>query len=568
MRRKRLTAAVAVVAATVGAAAVPAAGNPAARSAGAAAAQTGLLPGDRTAAYGPYGFTTHGLGKTDSYGEPSIAIAPDGIHTVISTPGGGGVQIWHSNDDGASFAHTSTTSPNGGGDSEIDFLPDGTLLSADLEISDSDIKVSHDFGQTWNAGTRAGTEMDRQWLAHSPDGKTQWLVYHDFAAEAELISTSTDGGLTWTTLPVQQKVVNSPSQAFALPGGLVAPAPGSTAPLADQDANTFSGPLLIDPDGKDQYVVYSISDLQSNLNPQDGVPPTGPVRGIVVAHSGDAGQTWTNKYAVVAQPNVTDAADEEQTGSLFPWGFVDPAGTVYVIFNSNRGNLGTDKFHTYYVFSKDKGAHWSKAIKLDDLPIDGPGSALYNTGAAVKPGVVDFAWYQSDTTTPSQSTGTYVPHFAQVTAADTDSPKVVTQALTTVPNHHGGICLQGILCGIGPGSADRSLLDFFELAVNPKTGLAEVAYADNSRLTPTGASGVTGEVVFAKQTVAVPKVGKRPTKALGTTQAKHPASSPPKVTRPGGSLAATGGLPLAALALIATVLGLTTLRRRKQHRST
>src|SRR5438105_3612935 len=91
-------------------------------------------PSDRTKPYGPFGFTTQGLDPKGQfpYGEPSLAFAPDGRHVVSSTPGNGGVQIWYSTNNGSTFTHTATTSPNGGGDSELDFLPNGSLLSADL----------------------------------------------------------------------------------------------------------------------------------------------------------------------------------------------------------------------------------------------------------------------------------------------------------------------------------------------------------------------------------------------------------------------------------------------------
>jgi hypothetical protein len=74
--------------------------------------------------------------------------------------------------------------------------------------------------------------------------------------------------------------------------------------------------------------------------------------------------------------------------------------------------------------------------------------------------------------------------------------------MTDAANHIGGVCIQGILCGIGPGSSDRSLADFFELTVNPVTGMAEVAYAQNAH-DRAGENG-KGEVVFAKQTVQPP----------------------------------------------------------------
>src|SRR4051794_22896468 len=115
---------------------------------------------DRTAPYGPFGFTTVGLGTGPSYGEPSLAIAPDGKHYAVSTPGDDGkgngtVQIWHSSDRGQNWAHTFFTSDQGGGDSELDFRPDGTLLGADLEFAngeqaDSEVHISKNFGKTWD----------------------------------------------------------------------------------------------------------------------------------------------------------------------------------------------------------------------------------------------------------------------------------------------------------------------------------------------------------------------------------------------------------------------------------
>jgi hypothetical protein len=169
------------------------------------------------------------------------------------------------------------------------------------------------------------------------------------------------------------------------------------------------------------------------------------------------------------------------------------------------------------VYSKDKGNTWSPPIKVDGLALP-QGSAVYGTGDDVRPGVIDLAWYQSATGTPSNDTSMWTPYFAQVTGANTAHPKISRQAVTSIPNHHGGICLQGILCGIAPGSSDRSLLDFFELAVNPKTHLAEITYADNFRL---GDNHDLGTVVFAKQT-KVP--GKKTATALALPLAVLPAA--------------------------------------------
>jgi hypothetical protein len=522
-----------------------------------------LRAGADSTPVGPFGFTTTALGATQSYGEPSLAIAPDGRHELVSTPNGTGVQYWYSSDQGHTWG--STTTVCGGGDSALDFLPDGTAVSADLNfpggpsnLPDSCVMTSKDFGKTWSDSSPAGIEQDRQWLAHSPDGKRLFLVYHDFIAEAEFYSESDDGGATWTNLPTNQVLVNSPDQVTAAPmiaGGTT----GSSASILDQGVNTFSGPMLVDPDGKHYYVIYSISDAQSNLNPTQGVPPFGPVRALVVARSSDAGATWTNTLADVAQVNGTSESIEN---TLFPWGFIDSAGTVYVVFDSTRDGAPGDHFHQYYVYSKDHGATWSAPVKLDGLDLP-TGAAAYATGDAVSPGVIDVAWYESDNGTPSDDSSVWTPMFAQVTGADTAHPTIKRQPVSTHPNHRGGICLQGILCGIGPGSSDRSLLDFFMLRVNPVTHFAEIAYADNASFGKDSSGNVNGEVVVAHQQANA-----------FTTSVQHAVSA--TLSPQGGTLAAaanrlpnTASGPAAApLASVAALLGIALLRPVARRRRT
>src|SRR3954447_20219593 len=532
-------------------------------------------PADKTPAYGPFGFTTVGLGPGPNYGEPSLAIAPDGTHYAVSTPGSDGqqhgtVQVWHSADRGKSWAHTYFTSDEGGGDSELDFRPDGTLLGADLEFggrtNDSEIHTSKDFGKTWDTnGVQAGQEQDRQWFAHTPDGKRQFLVYHDFIAEAEFYVESDDGGKTWGN----PQLIDDEGQITQPPGFALAPTQGTEASIADQGINTFSGPMLVANNAKDFYTVYSISNFESNVSPNGrGIPPFGAVRGIVVAHSGDAGKTWTNKYAVVAKNNPSDPSKEESTGTMFPWGFLDSAGNVYVVFGSTRDSGGgTDHYGFYYVYSKDKGAHWSTPKRIDGLP-KGKGSIVFNTGAAVSPGVIDVAWLQKDTSAIGADSGLWYPWFAQISAANPSKPVITRQKMTTVPNHRNGVCILGTICllpaPVNPGSDDRSLLDFMELSVNPKTHLASVVFADNAKASPR----LGPEVVFAAQTKQ-PKLatGNRPP-AGGLPSGGGGTGSGGSGSAGGGSgLANTGGspvLPIGGALVLASVIGIAVWRRRVQ----
>ncbi|HET6816220.1 MAG TPA: sialidase family protein [Mycobacteriales bacterium] len=471
---------------------------------------SGATGHDRTAPFGKLGFTTLGMGTGPSYGEPSFTWAPDGRHGIICTPGSdkgdsSTVQFWYTADGGKTFKHSKMTSPNGGGDCDVDFLPDGTAVAVDLEISDSYLQESTDWGKTWKQIGTFGTEQDRQWLAHSADGTKIYMVYHDFAAEAEFYAVADyDKKTKAITIPPQDCCHSAQSADQASAPGIASTqinpvGPGSSTSLVDEGGNTFSGPILIDPSdqsGKTMYVVYSISDAQSNLNPNDGVPPYGPTRGVIVATTRDGGTTWSSHYAVAAPPNP-DGSQEETNGAIFPWGSIDKAGTIYVVYNSTRGETG-DHFHQYYVYSKDHGVHWSKPVKLDKLA-HGHGAAIYATSDSGRKGQLAVAWYQTDNGTPSSTapTTTWTPHVALITAADTSRPKIVEQPLSKLPNHKGGICLQGILCGIGPGSSDRSLLDYFQVVFNPKTGKLGIAYADNGGFRPNEGRG---EVVFARQT--------------------------------------------------------------------
>lgn len=425
----------------------------------------------------PVKFASTELDNQGSYGEPSLAISKSGKHIAVCVPGGSGTYVWWSSDRGKTWGKTATSSANGGGDCELDFLPDGTLLQADLEVYDSNVKISHDFGKTFDAGRSVGIEQDRQWFAHSADGKTAYLVYHDFVAEGEFFARSTDGGKTWPKAD-SANPVNGADQITAPGSALTPTGAGQPASLADQGGNTFSGPMLISPDGSDQYVLYSISDLGSNTVTK--TPPYGPTRGIVVAHKGRQDSVFSNKYAITSDGKAVN-------GAIFPWGTIDKAGNVYVLYNSDADSPG--HFHTYYIVSTDKARTWSKPVKIDGVALD-QGAQIYSTGMAGAKGVLDMAWYgTAHASSPADNTAHWRVNFAQIRGADTAHPKIVRSVVNPAPNHVGNICLNGLLCILG---GDRSLADFFELAIGPD-GMAQIAYADNYGF------GKSGHVIYARQ---------------------------------------------------------------------
>lgn len=239
-------------------------------------------------------------------------------------------------------------------------------------------------------------------------------------------------------------------------------------------------------------MLYSVSSAQDNAVSVGGF---GPTRGIVVAHSKDPataadGTNWTNRYAVVS---TGVPAMGTINGAIFPWGTIGADGTVYVIYNSSAGG----HFHTYYVYStgpaSDRTTSWSAPIKVDNLPL-ASGATVYATGEAGAPGVLDLAWYQSDNAaSPDDTKAEWSVDFAQVRNANTASPAIVNARVSDHRVHLGSICQKGILCFSALGD-DRSLGDFFELAINPATGLAGVTWSDNGR------TGQPKQVYYTSQT--------------------------------------------------------------------
>ena len=482
------------------------------------------------------------VGEESSFTEPSISVDKKGNIAVCAPGSPGGTQLWLSKDDGHSFDYTHTEG-NGGGDCEIHFLPDGRLVNSDLAITTSYISVSEDGGHTWRQTDDAGQEQDRQWFASFDQGEpTLYHVYHGIVEEYEFFVKSTDGGETWS-LPV---LINSADQ-FAGPPGVIAK-PGDTASLVDQGYNTFSGPMVVDQKTGDLYVAYSISNAQSNVAAIHGF---GPTRGVVVAHSpsGDLG-TWTNRYAAV----TNDPAPTGGTvnGAIFPWLAIDDAGTVYVIFNSSVG--GT--FHTYYAYSTDKTETWSEPIKVDANP-DGVGGTVYAVGQGGTPGVLDLAWMSSSKGLgPDDLANEWHVDFAQIRNAGTATPQITRSRVSDHIIHKGQICQMGLLCVTG---GDRSLGDFFELAIGPD-GMAQIVWADNGR------EDEPREVYWAKQTSGASAFA-NPIAPPKPTQPKPANPNPPGAPRPGAGPAPTHpatGLP-AALPMLAIILvgsAVVALRRR------
>ncbi len=80
-------------------------------------------------------------------------------------------------------------------------------------------------------------------------------------------------------------------------------------------------------------------------------------------------------------------------------------------------------------------------------------------------------------------------------AQTTDDGASFAQSLVSnTPNHVGVVCTEGTACA--PGT--RNLLDLFEVAIDPRNGLAAIVYTDDV-LTTTGSGAPLPQIVLAQQ---------------------------------------------------------------------
>ena len=436
--------------------------------------------------------------------EPSIAVDS---HNCIygSAPG---TYFWASEDRGVTFRNFTVPPVLLGGDEDVATIPQQTgarndaLYYADLALADIDIFKSIDRGITWavpGTGGVAGNfnpSSDRQWIAgdriNGGANQILWELDHEFTSEQIRISASIDDSAWGTT------------------SGEVDPE------LANTTENTNPGNVFVDKTTHTMHGVFAGSTITTNA----GDPPYGkePNYWEVVATPPAAGglpPANVANYAIfrglIDSPTTAPAGTTtygSHVAAIFPAGAADTAGNIYAVWTtlSARPNAsiapGTNNATTWDIWfasSHDGGKTFYGPFKVSS----GNGTAIFPWIDAGNAGRVDIVWYQAnnpapplitDPTTPGQLTGgpnnmpagsTWTVVFAQSLNANSREPVF---ALTTASDHimhNGSISIGGLT-----GSADRSLLDYFKVAIGPD-GLANIMFADN------GVSGL--HVSYARQ---------------------------------------------------------------------
>jgi hypothetical protein len=157
-------------------------------------------------------------------------------------------------------------------------------------------------------------------------------------------------------------------------------------------------------------------------------------------------------------------------GNLFPALAVDNFGYVYAVWSDNTT--------IYYSFSRTHGTSWSPTIEITQNTPQAGKSNVFPWVAADANGHVAIAWYGADQAGNSNTVSATNTHWnvfvAESVNGHAPTPVFTTSQATDHVNHTGQISTGGLL-----GSSDRSLADFFQIAIDPTSHLINVAYADN-----------------------------------------------------------------------------------------
>ena len=400
-----------------------------------------------------------GTSCTNGAAEPAIRADNAGNFYASSENGlGAGTDAWKSTTGGKTYTtlispDAGSTSNNtgfapGGGDTDLATAPVKNasglynVYVASLNLANVDVSTSTDGGKTWSLNPTSATIPgdDREWIA--ADGASKVCIsYHDVATGNINVNCSTDAGTTFTQLG---EAIDS-NHSFAL----------------NAIGGNMIGNLMIDPNNHNIYQTFSSVDSGDTTACTALMSPCSP-HVVYMAVSTDGGKTFTD-YTVYDNPNRSASY-----GHQFVNVSVDKAGNVYSVYSDNH--------NIFYSFSTNHGTTWSAPVQVNH---GASKTAIFPWSVANNAGHIDIVWYGTsyyDGVNPPDnypSTAAWYVYFAQNLSATT-SGSTFTQIPATPIVHFGGVCEGGIGC-----TGNRDLYDDFGVAANPITGLASIVYSDD-----------------------------------------------------------------------------------------
>lgn len=422
-------------------------------------------------------------------------------HNCIYGSAPGNPYFWASEDGGYTFRNTTVPPVLGGGDEDVTTIRqqsgarNDALYYADLALADVGIFKSTDRGVTWSSSAtpygQLSASSDRQWISgdriNGGVDQILWEMDHELASEDIRVSASIN------------------DSAWGSSTATVDPELSGTIP------NTNPGPVFVNKMTHEAIGVFLASTQTTNLaDPPFGKEPH--IWDFVASPPAAGGAPPVNVAnhpifkGVIDSPTTAPAGTTtygSHLAAIFPGADADSDGNVYAVWttlsarpNATIGANPATTWDIWFASSHDGGKTFYGPFKVSS----GVGTSVFPWIAAGDAGKVDIVWYQSDNptppllsdpTTPGELTGgpnampagsVWNVMFAQSLNANSREPSFTVVQAGDNPNHRGNISIGGLT-----GSSDRSLLDYFEVAVGPD-GLANILYADNANAT--GAEGL------------------------------------------------------------------------------
>src|SRR5436309_2625425 len=263
---------------------------------------------------------------TNNASEPAIDVSDAGIFYGSSENGlGGGTNAWRATSTAATSYQelsmpnqTSATSDTGfapgGGDTDIAVAtapnPGGryNVYVASLTLADVDVSTSSDGGATWSLNP-VGASIpgdDREWVSAYGASKV-CISYHDIATFRIHVNCSYDAGATFTQL------------GEAIDAG--------HSFLTDQ--NQIGNLAISRIDGTVYQVMVGPTDAEELVTCGTPAGPSSCYRTVWIGVSADGGQTFTDHKVFTGGP-------DQSFDHNFPNIAVDRAGNVYAAFSDNH----------------------------------------------------------------------------------------------------------------------------------------------------------------------------------------------------------------------------------------
>src|SRR5438046_596996 len=187
-------------------------------------------------------------------GEPNVSVSPSGkVVLVDGLDGSSPATLYRSTNYGRTFKrlHATFGGQTGGGDWDMRFISNRTVIAADLSIgSGLYVHRSTDAGEHWTTTSIDTDQYDRPWIDHFGH-KHVYVVAKGFD-NIPYLFRSTDGGKSFGSPPIPLIVYGVPGQGGPDPGGAF----GS-------NWNAYVDHLTVDPRTGDVYVLYGIDDANT-----------------------------------------------------------------------------------------------------------------------------------------------------------------------------------------------------------------------------------------------------------------------------------------------------------------